>query len=53
VLFGEGDVPWLKVFAAAERVGGIEWYLIEQEGSRFPSLECAKRCLDNYKKLRA
>jgi hypothetical protein len=33
-------------------VGGIEWYLIEQEGSRFPALECAKRCLDNYKKLR-
>jgi sugar phosphate isomerase/epimerase len=53
VLFGEGDVPWLKVFAAAEKVGGIEWYLIEQEGSRFPALEGAKRCLDNYKKLRA
>ena len=53
VLFGEGDVPWAKVFAAAERVGGAEWYLIEQEGSRFPSLESAQRCLDNYKKLRA
>jgi sugar phosphate isomerase/epimerase len=52
VLFGEGDVPWLKIFAAAERTGGIEWYLIEQEGSRFPSLECVKRCLDNYRKLR-
>ncbi len=52
VLFGEGDAPWLKIFAAAERVGGIEWYLIEQEGSRFPELEGAKRCLDNYRKLR-
>jgi sugar phosphate isomerase/epimerase len=52
VLFGEGDAPWLKIFAAAERAGGIEWYLIEQEGSRFPELEGAKRCLDNYNKLR-
>jgi sugar phosphate isomerase/epimerase len=51
-LFGEGDVPWLKVFAAAEKVGGVEYYLIEQEGSRFPELETARRCLENYRKLR-
>lgn len=53
VLFGEGDVPWMKVLDAAERVGGVEYYLIEQEGSRFPALETAQRCLDSYKKLRA
>jgi sugar phosphate isomerase/epimerase len=53
VLFGEGDVPWKKVFAAAEKSGGVEWYLIEQEGSRFPELEGAQKCLDNFKKLRA
>ena len=53
VLFGEGDVPWPKVFAAAEATGGVEWYLIEQEGSRFPPLEGARKCLENYKKLRA
>jgi sugar phosphate isomerase/epimerase len=51
-LFGEGDVPWQKVFAAAEKTGGIEYYLIEQEGSRFPELETAQKCLENYKKLR-
>jgi sugar phosphate isomerase/epimerase len=51
-LTGEGDVPWLKVFAAAERVGGIEYYLIEQEGSRFPEFEAAQRCMASYKKLR-
>jgi len=51
-LTGEGDVPWLKIFDAAERVGGIEYYLIEQEGSRFPQLETAQRCMENYKKLR-
>lgn len=52
-LFGEGDAPWLKIFEAAESVGGVEYYLIEQEGSRFPSLETAERCLASFKKLRA
>lgn len=53
VLFGEGDAPWQKVFAAAEGKGGAEYYLIEQEGSRYPSLETAERCLATYKKMRA
>jgi sugar phosphate isomerase/epimerase len=52
-LFGEGDAPWLKIFEAAESVGGVEYYLIEQEGSRFSSLETAERCLASFKKLRA
>ena len=52
LLFGEGDAPWLKIFEAAEKVGGVEYYLIEQEGSRFPSLETAERCLGAYKKMR-
>ena len=53
VLFGEGAVPWAQVLHAAEKTGGVEYYLIEQEGSRYPSLETAERCLANYKKLRA
>ena len=53
LLFGEGDAPWLKIFEAAEKVGGVEYYLIEQEGSRFPALETAERCLAAFKKLRA
>ncbi|MFN0123595.1 MAG: sugar phosphate isomerase/epimerase family protein, partial [Blastocatellia bacterium] len=35
VLLGEGDAPWKKLFEAAEKSGGIENFLIEQEGSRF------------------
>jgi hypothetical protein len=31
----------------------VEYYLIEQEGSRFPPLETAERCLANWKKLKA
>jgi sugar phosphate isomerase/epimerase len=53
VLFGEGDAKWKDIFAAAESVGGVEYYLIEQEGSRFPELETAKRCLQNYRETRA
>ncbi len=52
-LYGEGDVKWAPVFAAAEKTGGVEYYLIEQEGSRLPSLETARRCLENYRKGQA
>lgn len=48
VLFGEGDAKWKEIFAAAEGVGGVEYYLLEQEGSRFGELETAKRCLESY-----
>jgi sugar phosphate isomerase/epimerase len=53
VLFGEGAADWKNIFSAAESVGGIEYYLIEQEGSRFPELETARLCLQSYRKLRA
>ena len=53
VLFGEGDAPWKEIFKAAEAKGGAEYYLLEQEGSRFSSLETAEKCLATYKKMRA
>ena len=52
VLFGEGDAPWRPIFEAAESVGGTEYYLIEQEGSRYPALVTAQMCLGSYKKMR-
>jgi len=48
VLFGEGVAPWKKLFDAAEH-GGIEYYLLEQEGSRFPELETARKCLQSFR----
>ena len=51
-LFGEGDAPWKKIFDAAEKTGGVECYMVEQEGSRFTALETAEKCLANFKKLR-
>jgi sugar phosphate isomerase/epimerase len=53
VLLGEGDAKWKDIFAAAESVGGVEYYLIEQEGSRFDELETARRCLQSYRAMRA
>jgi sugar phosphate isomerase/epimerase len=52
VLLGEGAAPWTKIFAAAEGVGGVEYYLVEQEGSDYSEIETAERCLAAYRKLR-
>ncbi|HZT32941.1 MAG TPA: sugar phosphate isomerase/epimerase [Bryobacteraceae bacterium] len=52
VLFGEGVAPWKKIFQAAEKTGGVEYYLIEQEGSDYPPLETVERCLASIRKLR-
>ena len=53
VLTGEGIAPWKKMFAAAETTGGIEYYLIEQEGSDYPEMETAEKCLTAFRKLHA
>ena len=49
VLFGEGVSPWKEIVAALESVGGVEFYLMEQEGSRYPEFETARRCLETWK----
>ncbi len=51
VLFGEGVAPWKELLRAAETEGGAEFFLIEQEGSRYPELETAKLCLEGFRKL--
>jgi sugar phosphate isomerase/epimerase len=53
VLFGEGEAKWAAIFEAAEAVGGVEYYLIEQEGSRFGELETARRCLQAFQTTHA
>jgi sugar phosphate isomerase/epimerase len=49
VLFGEGAADWKGIFAAAESVGGVEYYLVEQEGSRYSELETAEKCLGAFR----
>lgn len=48
-LFGEGKADWKAIFRTAENTGGVEYYLVEQEGSRYPELETAKRCLQAFR----
>jgi len=49
VLFGEGAGDWKNIFAAAERTGDAEYYLMEQEGSRYSELDTAQRCLESFR----
>jgi sugar phosphate isomerase/epimerase len=51
VLFGEGVADWKGIFAAAESVGGVEYYLVEQEGSRFSEFDTAKKCLETFRRM--
>jgi sugar phosphate isomerase/epimerase len=53
VLFGEGVAKWNAIFEAAESIGGVEYYLIEQEGSRFSELDTARKCLAAYRATRS
>ena len=52
--FGEGEAPWKAIFAAAEKTGGVEYYLVEQEtgAQQGGELPMVQRCLENWKKLR-
>ena len=52
VLFGEGVAPWKQIVTALESTGGVEFYLMEQEGSRYDEFETARRCLASWKTLR-
>ena len=51
VLFGEGSADWKGIFTAAESVGGVEYYLLEQEGSRLGEIETADRCLKAFREV--
>lgn len=51
VLFGEGVAPWKQIFDAVESVGGVEFYLMEQEGSRYSELETARRCFATWRRM--
>jgi sugar phosphate isomerase/epimerase len=51
VLFGEGVADWKNIFAAAESAGGVEYYLVEQEGSRFSELDTARKCLQAFRSV--
>ncbi len=46
---GLGPVDFTKVFAAAESVGAVEWYVVEQEQYNHAPLESVRRCYEQLK----
>jgi len=52
VLTGEGVAPWKEIRKAAEKKGGVEFYLIEQEGYSMGELETTAACIANWKKMK-
>jgi len=48
-LFGKGDTPWKDVFATAESVGGIKYYLLTHGATEMTPLETVQRDLEQYK----
>lgn len=46
---GLGPVDFPKVFAAAEAIGAVEWYVVEQEQYNHAPLESVRRCYDQLK----
>ena len=55
VAFGEGAAPWKALFAALEKTGGVEYYLVEQEtGEKHTDgeLGMVRRCLENWRKMK-
>jgi len=51
VTWGQGVANWKAIFAAAESVGGVEFYLIEQEVVHASELQDAKACLSSFRKI--
>src|SRR5215469_2451431 len=48
-LFGKGDTPWKDVFAAAEGVGGVKYYLLTHGATGLTPLETVRRDLEQYR----
>ncbi len=41
-LIGEGEQPWAKLIDLCRKVGGTEWFIVEQESYKFPPLKCVE-----------
>ncbi|MBP5622292.1 MAG: sugar phosphate isomerase/epimerase [Thermoguttaceae bacterium] len=51
---GPGDiVDWDRMFDIAENIGGVEWYIVEQEDSRDGQdiFDACAECFENLKKM--
>ncbi|HNV03106.1 MAG TPA: TIM barrel protein [Vicinamibacterales bacterium] len=49
---GADELDWPAIMAAAESVGGLDWYIVEYEREGTPPVEALKANLDGFRKLR-
>ncbi len=50
-IIGDGDVRWQDAFRLCETTGKTEWYIVEQESSAVPPLECVDQCMKALKAM--
>jgi sugar phosphate isomerase/epimerase len=50
-ILGEGAVDWKAVFSGLERNGGIEWYIVEEEGKSCVDYNCIQTAIGQLKKM--
>lgn len=50
-ILGEGEVSWADLLSACIKVGGTEWFIVEQESYKYPPLKCVELCLKNLKSI--
>lgn len=51
-LIGDGQVPWPKIFEAAESVAGTQWYIVEHEDEvLMPPMQAVEQCLKNLRAM--
>jgi sugar phosphate isomerase/epimerase len=48
-VFGKGDTQWKDIFAAAESVGGVKYYLLTHGATEMTPLETVKKDLEQYR----
>lgn len=48
---GDDDLDWERIVAAAESVGGIEWYILEYEIEGVPPLPALEGSLANFREI--
>lgn len=52
-VIGEDDLDWKGIIKASEKVGGIEWYILEYEIEGVPPLEALEACINNFREIRS
>jgi sugar phosphate isomerase/epimerase len=50
-IIGQDDIPWQRVFEAAESTGGTEWYIVEHELAEETALSDVELCLKNLREM--